>query len=514
MHHSFLGVVALAACCVVTPSSRAATIFQSANGTYVAWEAEDVFSISNNPPTTWAVTNDAAASGGQALYAAGANQTAAPASLASYAIRFRAAGTYTLYLRWRADKAFTDLDPNSGNSYYRPNDFGDLGPDVSNYATSSINNSRTPPAVNSYAVSSEALNYTVTQNQVDAGQPLILKFGTREAGLFIDRVILSLNPLTESDFNGLPNSGSIARPSLVKAVGSAGLTNVTITFDRPLNGASVTPTNFTLSGGLSVTQVTFNTNTYKDALLSTSTQAQGSNYLVTVNGVTDVNSNAIAPNSSISFTSWKIASGWITRELYYNVTGGTVGSLQGAPNFPDRPDAVDFVPTVSLGADLQQANFGARYRGFFVPPQSGDYEFYLYADDDAVLSISSNESAANLALAIQSVPGLVNFDASAMYVAQGMAAGQPYLFEVLYAQNTAAALVGLGARRVGTSGNVTNISLLGGSLVSTLVNSWRDHLSHSDRSRPEFASIHRRSDLGSGEQHQFGQPGQRKLRHV
>src|SRR5262249_18332151 len=80
------------------------------------------------------------------------------------------------------------------------------GPDVSNYATSSINNSRTPPAVNSYAVSAEALTYTVTQAQVDAGQPLILNFGTREAGLFIDRVILSLNPLTESDFNSLPNS--------------------------------------------------------------------------------------------------------------------------------------------------------------------------------------------------------------------------------------------------------------------------------------------------------------------
>src|SRR5262249_32423799 len=154
-------------------------------------------------------------------------------------------------------------------------------------------NSRTPPAVNSYAVSSETLTYTVSQAQVDAGQPLTLKFGTREAGLYIDRVILSLNPLTESDFNALPNSGSIERPGLVKAVGSASLTNVTIPFDRPLNGASVTPANFTLSGGISVTAALFNTTTFKDVLLSTTPQAQGSNYVVTVNAVTDVNSNAI-----------------------------------------------------------------------------------------------------------------------------------------------------------------------------------------------------------------------------
>src|SRR6266567_1666636 len=237
-------IILLVACFLLWPAARGATIFQAANSTYVAFEAERVSLIVNASPTTWVVTNDATASGNQALYAAGVNQTAAPASFASYTIRFRNAGTYTLYLRWRADKSFTDLDPNSGNSYYRPNDFGDLGPDVANYATSSINNSRTPPDVNNYAMGTETLTYTVTQEQIDAGLPLILKFGTREAGLYIDRVVLSLNPLTEAEFNGLPNSGSVARPSLVKAVGSASLTTVKVTFDRPLAPTSVTASKF------------------------------------------------------------------------------------------------------------------------------------------------------------------------------------------------------------------------------------------------------------------------------
>jgi hypothetical protein len=193
MNRLTIQTVLFTAFCSLMPLARGATIFQAPNSTYVAWEAEDISSISNNTPTLWAVTNDATASGSQALYAQGANQTAAPASFASYLIRFRSAGTYTLYLRWRADKAFTDLDPNSGNSYYRPNDFGDLGPDVSNYATSSINNSRVPPAVNSYAMSAEGQTFAVTQEQVDAGQPLVLKFGTREAGLYIDRIVLSSN---------------------------------------------------------------------------------------------------------------------------------------------------------------------------------------------------------------------------------------------------------------------------------------------------------------------------------
>src|SRR5512133_536531 len=102
----------LAAFCALAPLARAATIFQAPNSTSVAWEAEDVLSITNTAPTLWAVTNDATASGVRALYAAGVNGTATPSSFASYGIRFRTAGTYTLFFRWRADKAFTDLDPN------------------------------------------------------------------------------------------------------------------------------------------------------------------------------------------------------------------------------------------------------------------------------------------------------------------------------------------------------------------------------------------------------------------
>jgi hypothetical protein len=442
---------------------------QGVGESYVAFEAERVSVITNGTPTTWVVTNDVTASGSRALYGAGANGTATPASFASYLIRFRAAGTYTLYFRWRADKAYTDLDPNSGNSYYRPNDFGDLGPDVANYAISAINNSRVPPDVNNYAVSSESLTYTVTQEQVDAGLPLILKLGTREAGLFIDRIVLSSNPLTEAEFNALPNSGSVARPSLVKAVGSASLTTVKVTFDRPLDFFSVNASRFTLSGGVNVTDATLAPNT-TDVLLTTTAQTQGTSYTITVNGVADVDGNQIAVNSTIAFTAWRLTSGWITRELYNNVTGATVADLQAAANFPDNPNAVDFVRSVSIGTDLPLANYGLRFRGYFVPAQSGAYEFYLYADDEALLSISTDETAANLATAIQTTTILPTFDPSASFTTGNLTAGQRYLFEVLYKQNAETARLGLGARRVGTPGNVADIPLLGGSLVSTFVN--------------------------------------------
>src|SRR5688572_13091481 len=452
------------------PNSDTDIIPQGASENYVAFEAERVSRIVNASPTFWMVTNDAPASGGQALYAAGVNGTATPSSFASYAIRFRTAGDYTLSFRWRADKTFTDLDPNSANSYYRPNQLGDLPPDVANYAVSAANNTRTPPDVNNYAVIAETQVYTVTQAEVDAGVPLTLKVGTREAGMFIDRMILSLNALTEAEFNALPNSGSVARPSIAGAVGSASLNTVRVTFDRPLAAASVTPARFTLSGGVNVTGATLDPVTSRDVILTTSTQAEGTSYVVTVNGVTDVSGNAIAPNSTVNFTSWKVASGWITRELYYNVTGLTVADLQAAPNFPNAPNALEFVRDVSMGNDLQVPNFGARFRAYLVPAQSGAYEFYLYADDEAVFSISPNDSEAGLVPAIQTVAPTSAFDASLMHTTGNLVAGQRYLFEVLYKQDQGTAALGLAARRVGTPGNVANLPLLGGSQVSTFVN--------------------------------------------
>src|SRR3954471_11947427 len=96
-----LRIALLVLCGLLTPLTRAATIFQAANANYVAWEGEDIYSVANTPPTQWVVTNDATASGNRALYQAGANQTASPASFATYAIHFRSPGTYTLYFRWR-----------------------------------------------------------------------------------------------------------------------------------------------------------------------------------------------------------------------------------------------------------------------------------------------------------------------------------------------------------------------------------------------------------------------------
>jgi hypothetical protein len=117
-------------------------------------------------------------------------------SFAYYSLKFAQAGTYSLYYRWRADKAFTDKDPNSANSFRVPVDFGDLANDTNstNFATASVNNAFAVPAANSYNVWGDSQTYTVTLDEVNAGVPLVFKIGTREAGMFLDRIVLSSIP--------------------------------------------------------------------------------------------------------------------------------------------------------------------------------------------------------------------------------------------------------------------------------------------------------------------------------
>src|SRR6266850_2533290 len=321
--------------------SRAATVVQSSGSSYISFESDTLASITNAPPTTWVVTNDATASGSLAIYQAGVNQTASSSSFVLYSLKFSQAGTYSIYYRWRADKGHTDSDPTSANSFRVPIDFGDLANDPLNFPTATVNNAVPVPAANSYNVFKDNQTYTVSQAQVDAGIPLILKIGTREAGMFIDRFVLSTNNamILPADFDALPDSGSSARPQVLSAVGSAGLTNVTVTFDKPLISSSTNTANFTLSGGLGVQGAILDTNTSKDIILTTTLQVPGSNYIITVNGVTDVNGNQVLANSTVHFTSWKLSAGWVTRELYFNVdtnlAGGGVLDLLADPKYPN-----------------------------------------------------------------------------------------------------------------------------------------------------------------------------------
>src|SRR3954464_4687333 len=201
----------------LTPlANHAVTIIQSTGAQFLAWEAEDTASISNltpaptPAPALFVTQSDATATGGKALYAQGPDQnTSTPGSFATYKFRFKTPGTYNLYVRWRADATRSTQDVNGANSYYLSQLFGDTDADVTHYNVTAANNSRVPPAANNYEFKLETTTFEVTQADVDAGTEFILKIGSREWGMFIDRFVLSQDAtLTDVNLNGLPDSAT------------------------------------------------------------------------------------------------------------------------------------------------------------------------------------------------------------------------------------------------------------------------------------------------------------------
>ncbi|MCZ7639749.1 MAG: PA14 domain-containing protein [Verrucomicrobia bacterium] len=89
--------------------------------------------------------------------------------------------------------------------------------------------------------------------------------------------------------------------------------------------------------------------------------------------------------------------------------GTTVADLTGNAKFPNSPDAVTYPTYFELNAtgDINTAapntvdNYGAQMLGYFYPPATGDYIFYLASDDGGQLWLSTDADPANKKLIAQ-----------------------------------------------------------------------------------------------------------------
>lgn len=101
--------------------------------------------------------------------------------------------------------------------------------------------------------------------------------------------------------------------------------------------------------------------------------------------------------------------GSITAKTFLNIGGTAVTDLTGNAKFPNKPDVVNYPKYFELNASgdiftpaVDTAdNYGAQMVGYFYPNATGDYLFYLAADDNAVLYLSTDDTPANKKLIAQ-----------------------------------------------------------------------------------------------------------------
>ena len=487
-----------------TPNAFTDAIPQGLNDTYVAFETDrpdgagaNYINAANHQLDFWQSLPDASASGGTALYCntsnappfangingAGGPQAGRPNSFVTYNLSFTQPSTYTLYYRWRANPAVVaaNSDNSQANSAFLPNSFGTFttAGDSSQYHTAGANGVAAP-ASTAYQWRSESATYTVAAPGLQ-----VFSLAEREWGFLLDRLVFSTSgTLTSAQLDALADSGGLATPPKIKQISGAwGNQNIQVTFSDAVVPTSVAATNFMVSGGVTVTDATVSPANPALVILTTSAQAQGTNYTVTVNNVASAISGlAIPAGSTANFSAWKLAPGWSLLEAYY-ATGSSALDITNVAAYSNSvPDATYWVKGAQADHFPDGTVFSARLTTLLTPATTDNYSLYGNANDDAAVFYSTNVSAAvlgNYSL-VPDLLFLASFGGSPLLPpafgggpfpqSLDLTAGVPYTLQTLLRQQVNDFYLYLGLAPTASITDPTALPVLAGNQISAWVN--------------------------------------------
>jgi hypothetical protein len=188
-------------------------------------------------------------------------------------------------------------------------------------------------------------------------------------------------------------------PKIAKVTGSINFNSVYVTFSEPMKlDMLANRANYAASGGLSINSVVVLDPT--SARLLTSKQVSGTKYDVTINNIEDLAGNKVASNSSGSFTGFSVQTGIVGVEVWKTIGGSAVLDLRNNARYPNEIDA-DYVTTtfdslLVVPAVPDNNTYAGRIRAWLTPEETGQYEFFLRADDQGELRISLDDKFDNL----------------------------------------------------------------------------------------------------------------------
>lgn len=146
--------------------------------------------------------------------------------------------------------------------------------------------------------------------------------------------------------------------------------------------------------------------------------------------------------------------GGLLRELWTGITGSSLASLTGNAAYPNSPSSSQLY----VGAEMPSNSaddYGERLRGYVHAPVTGEYTFYIAADDSAAVYLSNSADPA-AATQIASVTGYTTPRQWTKYPSQQsvtipLVAGQAYYIEALHKEGLYSDNLAIGWKRPGRS---------------------------------------------------------------
>ena len=195
----------------------------------------------------------------------------------------------------------------------------------------------------------------------------------------------------------LHTTADTTAPTLVSAINvGTSDTQLDVVFSEPVNEADAeTLANYAISGGVTLSNPTLQADR-RTVRFTTTSLATFTCKTLTVNNVRDASpsGNPIAANSQIGVV-YSTKNALVHR--FNSITGVNVADLTNNAKFPNLPDVVATVTQLEYPANGGNTfnDYGARVMAFLSPPVTGEYTFYLAADDGAALWLSTDENPAN-----------------------------------------------------------------------------------------------------------------------
>jgi len=147
---------------------------------------------------------------------------------------------------------------------------------------------------------------------------------------------LGYNIMGTNWFNVITNLttpyGATNPPVVSRVTINQNLTNVILTFSKPVSLSAANPLNYAASGGLSINSATLEPSAQRDVTLVTSPQTPGSLYTLTINNVQDTTPShtAVAPGTTAQFRAISFAAGPATQLIWSTQPGLATNGLSFA----------------------------------------------------------------------------------------------------------------------------------------------------------------------------------------
>lgn len=194
-------------------------------------------------------------------------------------------------------------------------------------------------------------------------------------------------------------------PTVTKVAADTTFTAITLSYSKPVSDTALATGNYSIDQGATISGITrVNSQTVK---LTTSTLTGGVIYNITINGVQDISTipNTIAANTKVQVRPFVYLGGSVLHKKYTNITdtaGWPLSNLFTDSRYPDAPDRVDLesafeYPAAAAGRVAADAsrNYFDSVEGYFIPPVTTNYVFYVAGADRIGLWLSTDDNPAN-----------------------------------------------------------------------------------------------------------------------